>query len=197
MRTKHRIPVSRSIQCWLWTVTLAVSFTTGSWSTLAQTPVSCITPTFATPRTTELVFEGDLERLDSLIAHDAVAMGMANQAMTLVSDSRVRRIALRIIESRAGEIQLMRRARSLWYPDTQVPTVTATLPYCETSENPDLSFLNAMIDHQRVSVAVLAEARDSAEHSELSDLARVLLEVRQQEIETMTALLDEISGSAT
>ncbi|MEZ4531930.1 MAG: DUF305 domain-containing protein [Thermomicrobiales bacterium] len=178
-------------------MTLAVSLTTGSWSTLAQTPVSCITPTFATPRATELVFESDLERLDSLIARDAVAMGMANQAMTLVSDSRVRRMALRIIESRAGEIQLMRHVRSLWYPDAQAPTVTASLPYCETSENPDLSFLSAMIDHQRVSVAVLAESRASADHSELSDLARVLLEVRQQEIETMTALLDEISGSAT
>ncbi|MEZ4505493.1 MAG: DUF305 domain-containing protein [Thermomicrobiales bacterium] len=144
------------------------------------------------------MFESDLERLDSLIARDAVAMGDGKSG----NDAGERQScpphgASHHRESRR-EIQLMRHVRSLWYPDAQAPTVTASLPYCETSENPDLSFLSAMIDHQRVSVTVLAESRArSADHSELSDLARVLLEVRQQEIETMTALLDEISGSAT
>lgn len=173
---------------------LAASFSS---SMRTQSRSTCVTQVSATPTNGDAVFKDDLARLDAMIQHDAGAMSLANQALQHAANSRVRRLALRIVENRAGEIQQLRQYRSRWYPNESSGSVSEFPTLCAAGKAFDQNFLRVMIAHQQLSVSMLTAAIDSAMHTEFVEFARTMRSVRQDEIEMLATLLTELDEIPT
>lgn len=149
----------------------------------------------------------DLDVIDSMIEHHVGAIAMANVALQRAQDSAVHRMALRIAESQAGELQLLRYWRSAWYPsanraspasshqDTnsipQSSEESALAALCAADQGFDRLFLESMIAHHQTTIALAERTRAAAEHPELVEVATSLIQIRGEEIATMSRWLTE------
>lgn len=148
---------------------------------------------------TPVISPSDLAILDSLLRQNARAMSIANLALQKAQDSRVRRIALRIAESGAGENQLLRSWRSVWFPDAGSVDMSGATPdaidsLASSCHGPafDRAFLIVLDSELRTEVALAQSARSQASHPELRDYALSLIQARTTDIETIDALLATI-----
>ena len=85
-----------------------------------STPDPCqIQPDAATPIASPIVAVEpfDLFYIDRAIEGHSAAIVVASIGLQRAIDADVRRMALRVAESQAGEIQLLRSWKSAWYPD--------------------------------------------------------------------------------
>jgi uncharacterized protein (DUF305 family) len=155
----------------------------------------------------------DLLLIDEMLANHAGAMTMANVALQRANDSRVRRIALRIAESHAGEIQLLRHWRDTRFPgaeptfylsaeqqDRPAPSPgddRALAELCAARDNFDQIFLERMIDHHRSAIELAEHARKSAEHQEIVEFAIAIIAARTSEVAMMNQWLAEMGATPT
>ncbi len=150
----------------------------------------------------------DLYALDTMIDQATAALSLANLGLSYATDSRTWRIALRIAESQAGELQLLHVWRSTWYPDVAPPNpdrpasspVVATpsstgSPTSCLSQEFDRQFLQQMIAIYRQAIERSTEAATKAEHVALGDFARTNAISQQRELTAMQSLLDALSRS--
>jgi uncharacterized protein (DUF305 family) len=138
----------------------------------------------------------DLAILDAMLQQHARAMALANEGLKYAQDSQVRRMALRISEGHAGEIQLLRSWRLAWFPDATaaVPLpsevwVPGSLGTSCSGEEFDQEFLTLLRVGLEAEVAEARRAAALAAHPELRDFAASLVDIRLGEISTIDSLL--------
>jgi uncharacterized protein (DUF305 family) len=109
-------------------------------------------------------------------------------------------MSLRIAESQAGEIQLLLYWRSLWYPSAAQDTLPAggrvgqsLATPCAADGEFDRVFLELMIAQHRAAIMLAQRALILAEHSEILDFARTIIDARGAEIAMMTGWLTEMN----
>jgi uncharacterized protein (DUF305 family) len=138
----------------------------------------------------------DLAILDSMLVQHARAMSLANLGLQYAQDSQVRRMALRIAEGHAGEIQLLRSWRSSWFPEATNIVVSSATPAIVESIAPDCigdtfdrAFLSSLRAELHTEVDQAKSAQLNATHPELRDFAASLINVRTDEISSIDKLL--------
>lgn len=147
----------------------------------------------------------DLYALDMMIDQATVVLQLANLGLSYATDSRTWRIALRIAESQAGELQLLHGWRSTWYPDIapQNPDRPASSPVAATpsstgsptaclSQDFDRQFLRQMVALYEQAIERSTEAATRVEHIALGDFARTNAVSQQRELTVMQSLLDAL-----
>jgi uncharacterized protein (DUF305 family) len=141
----------------------------------------------------------DLEYLDQLLGYEANAIQMASVALQQAQDSQVLRVALRIVESHAGEIQLLKTWRAQWFPDASPFSIVAaestTSAHECSSGNFDSDFLRSMISQRRAVIAVAEQIVANADHDELRALAGAVSLNWASEIASMQTILDRLESS--
>lgn len=135
----------------------------------------------------------DLAFLDAMIQQDAEAIGLAGQALQYAQDSRVKRLGLRVAESQATELQLLRSWRLVWFPEAApagIATSSTARPSC-VSEQFDRQILSQLLSNFQFSIELATRAEREATHAELRDFASSVVRARTGELTTIRALLGD------
>ncbi len=142
----------------------------------------------------------DLRFLNEMIMHHQGAV-MSSEMM--IADSKrpeMRKLAQSIARSQTRQIEQMRQWRGEWYPEARGATgMTGCGRMMDMTTGPDGMmgrdmdgmFLRMMIPHHRLGVKMAEEALKSAEHQEIKDLAREIIEEQTAEIELMEGYLEK------
>jgi uncharacterized protein (DUF305 family) len=156
----------------------------------------------------------DLQFIDEMTMHHEGAI-MSSEHM--ISDSKrpeLRELAKNIGESQSTQIDQMQEWRDDWYPDAEQ---TSGMPAGAMDEMmrggmmegmmggsmqemmggnaTDEMFLRMMIPHHQMAVDMSEKALDEAEHPELENLARKIIDEQKAEIELMEGYLEEIEAA--
>jgi len=156
----------------------------------------------------------DLQFIDRMSMHHEGAI-MSSEHM--ISDSKrpeLRELAKNIGESQSTQIDQMQEWRDDWYPDAEQ---TSGMPAGAMDEMmrggmmegmmggsmqemmggnaTDEMFLRMMIPHHQMAVDMSEKALDEAEHPELENLARKIIDEQKAEIELMEGYLEEIEAA--
>jgi len=156
----------------------------------------------------------DLQFIDGMTMHHEGAI-MSSEHM--ISDSKrpeLRELAKNIGESQSTQIDQMQEWRDDWYPDAEQ---TSGMPAGAMDEMmrggmmegmmggsmqemmggnaTDEMFLRMMIPHHQMAVDMSEKALDEAEHPELENLARKIIDEQKAEIELMEGYLEEIEAA--
>lgn len=158
------------------------------------------TDSSANIESTPVPIAGDLPIIDAMLRQHAQAISLANRALQRAQDSRIRRMALRIAESHAGEIQLLRTWRSKWYPEAAPLAQSATAPFDRLSQSCtgaafDIAFLTLLLDDIQSEISSAQLASTTAEHGELRTFAASVLPVRTSEQHSIQSLLVELTAT--
>ena len=157
----------------------------------------------------------DLQFVDQMTMHHEGAI-MSSEHM--ISDSKrpeLRELAENIEESQSEQIDRMQEWRDGWYPDAEQ---TSGMPAGMMDEMmgdgmmermmggsmqemmgggaTDEMFLRMMIPHHEMAVDMSEKALEEAEHPELKDLARKIIDEQTAEIELMEGYLKENEAAA-
>jgi len=157
----------------------------------------------------------DLQFVDQMTMHHEGAI-MSSEHM--ISDSKrpeLRELAENIEENQSEQIDRMQEWRDEWYPDAEQ---TSGMPAGMMDEMmgdgmmermmggsmqemmgggaTDEMFLRMMIPHHEMAVDMSEKALEEAEHPELKDLARKIIDEQTAEIELMEGYLKEIEAAA-
>jgi len=151
----------------------------------------------------------DLQFIDGMTMHHEGAI-MSSKHM--ISDSKrpeLRELAEDIEESQSGQIDQMQEWRDEWYPDAgQTSGMPAgmmegmmegmmggSMQEMMGGDATDEMFLRMMIPHHQMAVDMSEKALDEAEHPELENLARKIINEQTAEIELMKGYLEEIEAA--
>jgi len=151
----------------------------------------------------------DLQFIDGMTMHHEGAI-MSSKHM--ISDSKrpeLRELAENIEESQSGQIDQMQEWRGEWYPDAgQTSGMPAgmmegmmegmmggSMQEMMGGDATDEMFLRMMIPHHQMAVDMSEKALDEAEHPELENLARKIINEQTAEIELMKGYLEEIEAA--
>ncbi|MBA2783380.1 MAG: DUF305 domain-containing protein [Rubrobacteraceae bacterium] len=151
----------------------------------------------------------DLQFIDGMTMHHEGAI-MSSKHM--ISDSKrpeLRELAEDIEESQSGQIDQMQEWRGEWYPDAgQTSGMPAgmmegmmegmmggSMQEMMGGDATDEMFLRMMIPHHQMAVDMSEKALDEAEHPELENLARKIINEQTAEIELMKGYLEEIEAA--
>ena len=151
----------------------------------------------------------DLQFIDQMTMHHEGAI-MSSEHM--ISDSKrpeLRKLADNIEESQSGQIDQMQEWRDEWYPDAgQTSGMPAgmmegmmegmmggSMQEMMGGDATDEMFLRMMIPHHQMAVDMSEKALDEAEHPELENLARKIINEQTAEIELMKGYLEEIEAA--
>jgi uncharacterized protein (DUF305 family) len=169
-------------------------------SARTEPPTGCatpISPQSANSGASPIAVIDDLAFLDGMIGLHVQAVALANKGLQLAQDSQVRRMALRVAEGQAGEIQLLKSWRYAWFPASgPLQIEAAELPRCDELSF-DLWFLSQMQIQMRAQVTLASAAEELADHAELRDFARSTVEVRTSELRSIDTLMERVSPVAT
>lgn len=142
----------------------------------------------------------DLQFIDLLLGAAALSIHRAGNGFQQAGDPDVRRIALRILESQAGEAKLLRFWRETWFPDASpIPPFDAEsaraldATACTDSNARDAWLLSLLVDASERAASTASFVSTYADRPELRNLAAVLLEAREAELRTMRSMLEEIT----
>jgi len=153
----------------------------------------------------------DLQFIDQMTMHHEGAI-MSSEHM--ISDSKrpeLRKLADNIEESQSGQIDRMQDWRDEWYPDAEQASgmpagmmdemmgqgmmeqmMGGSMQEMMGGDAADEMFLRMMIPHHQMAVEMSEKALDEADHPELQDLARKIIDEQTAEIELMEGYLEEI-----
>jgi uncharacterized protein (DUF305 family) len=158
----------------------------------------------------------DLQFIDQMIMHHQGAI-MSSEHM--ISDSErpeLRHLAENIEKSQAEQIKQMQEWREEWYSDVERTFGAMDLaPMDEMmgeeqmngmmggsmhemmgGDMTDAMFLRMMIPHHQVAIDMSEQALEQAEHPELKEFARKIIDEQSAEIELMQRYLKQIETSA-
>jgi uncharacterized protein (DUF305 family) len=144
----------------------------------------------------------DLVFIDRMIGHQAGAIALANVALQNAQVSEVRRIALRIVESQAGEIQLLRSWRDSWYfgyensnPPTEqkIDAEPAAIALLCSAADFDRTFLVLMIAHHETAIELAKKGEQRAQHEDLRKFAGSIVEIQSDEVASMQVTLERLT----
>lgn len=161
----------------------------------------------------------DLAYIDMMIPHHESVIALAEVAKDELQDDRLVRIAEAIIATQPAEITQLRDLREQWYgsPDPapmseEIMNVSMGMSHgcveqghmdqmssewqLETfaaAEDKDLAFIDQVIPHHQMAVDTSEVALEQAEHEEIKEIARLVIEAQEREI----AELEEIRAELT
>lgn len=163
----------------------------------------------------------DLAYIDMMIPHHQSIIALAQVALPELSDPRLVEIAQAVIETQSAEQDHLQMLRDEWYPDappvsmdamTEVMPSMASMPmdsmmplmspgwlvstFC-SAENPDLAFIQLTIPHHQMAIDASDDAVEEAEHEELVEIAKGVIEGQQAEIDELNQIHAELTGEAT
>ncbi len=159
----------------------------------------------------------DLQFIDQMIMHHQGAI-MSSEHMIADSErAELRQLAENIQKSQSEQIEQMRAWREQWYPDAE-PTSEMpdsaqmdgmmgsahmeemmgeghTQEGMMSSDATDSMFLRMMIPHHQSAIDISEQALERAEHPELRELARKIIDEQTAEIGLMEGYLEEIDAA--
>lgn len=146
----------------------------------------------------------DLVMIDGLMQDATESIGWSSLALHHTADPEIRRLALKIAESLAGEMQLLRNWRSMWYSNAPalLPSNTPdSIPMFadspdDSDENQatpqpysDENYLAAILTLQKDTRDMLSLAAIQATHPELRAYASTSIETRSVTIRSIESLV--------
>jgi uncharacterized protein (DUF305 family) len=157
----------------------------------------------------------DLQFVDQMTMHHEGAI-MSSEHM--ISDSKrpeLRELAENIEENQSEQIDRMQEWRDEWYPDAEQTSgmlagmmdemmgdgmmermMGGSMQEMMGGGATDEMFLRMMMPHHEMAVDMSEKALEEAEHPELKDLARKIIDEQTAEIELMEGYLKEIEAAA-
>ena len=156
--------------------------------------------------------------IDMMVPHHQAAIEMALLAQQKAEHPELKQMADQIIADQEREVGQLKTWRQQWYgsdvtpPMSEMPMLsnmaamghesmtmdmTADIEKLKTTSEPfDLVFIDLMIGHHQMAVDAGKMAEQQATREEVRDLARMIVENQQKEIEQMEAWRLEWYGSA-
>ena len=136
----------------------------------------------------------DLQFLDTMSHHHQMAVDMVKAAEGRFAHKELSDAGKKIVADQQREIAQMKAWRDQWYP-AAAPAMNMSMPGMSSSMNMDMShmtsmsgnqldlmFIDMMIPHHDGAVAMAGEALTRAEHAEIKDLARNIIDAQTREI---------------
>jgi uncharacterized protein (DUF305 family) len=151
--------------------------------------------------------EFDQMYIDMMIPHHASIMAMAEAALPRLQDERLRVIAEAIIAAQGPEIVELRGYREQFYGSAEpapmgdemmamMDAEKQVAAFCAAADS-DLAFIDLTIPHHLSAIVASEAALQQAVHPEIRDFAQRVIDAQQREIDELTAIRQEIYGSAT
>ncbi|CAN5610531.1 hypothetical protein BH23CHL5_BH23CHL5_07130 [soil metagenome] len=155
--------------------------------------------------------EFDLMFIDMMIPHHQEAIDMARVVLERSTQEEIIRLATDIIEAQESEISMMTEWRETWYPGAseadpeaaisrmgggmmQMNTGEMLSALC-SAEDVDRVFVTLMVPHHESAIMMANAALTQAEHPELVELAKAIVETQAAEIVVMEQLLSFLDGT--
>ncbi len=128
--------------------------------------------------------------IDSMIDHHRGAIEMAQQALKESQRAEIIQLAQTIIATQQQEIDQMTAWRKQWYPNEPVSegmgmSMGDMQISKDTTQPFDRRFLTAMISHHQGAIEMARDAQTKAEHAEIKELAREIIQAQEAEINQM------------
>lgn len=164
------------------------------------------------------MMEFDLAYIDMMIPHHESVIALAEVAKDELADDRLVRIAEAIIATQPAEIAQLRDLREQWYgsPDPapmneEIMNVSMGMSHgcveqghmdqmssewqLETfaaADDKDLAFIDQVIPHHQMAVDTSQVALERAEHEEIREIARLVIEAQEREIAELEEIRAEL-----
>ena len=164
--------------------------------------------------------EFDLMYIDMMIPHHESVIALAEVAVDELSHPELIGIAEAIIETQDAEIAELESLRAEWYPDAAPVSMDEmmTMPgmggfdmatmdqvmnaewqvqaFC-AADDKDLAFIEQVIPHHEMALAVSEAALEQSVHPELVPIAEEVIAAQEAEIAALEAIRAELTGEAT
>ena len=150
----------------------------------------------------------DLRFIDEMPAHHLGAIASSEHMISDSDRPELDRLAEDIEKSQSEQIDRMRAWRERWYPDAEQEAsgiragtmgdggmMGGSMRGKMGGDATDEIFLRMMIPHHQTAVDMSERALSEAEHPELEELAREIIEEQSAEIEQMQRHLEKITAS--
>lgn len=172
-------------------------------------------PTASTPMSRPMSMSMEVDRafMEMMIPHHQSASDMAKMALSKAKSSEVKRLAQKIIDEQAREIQQMRSYYRQWY-GSDVPmqgiemsgrsgqpmqmTMRQTemmtqemMQALQSAPDFDREFLSQMTRHHQMATMMAGMVVDNAKHLETRRLANTIIRSQSAEIAQMQSLLGQ------
>jgi len=137
---------------------------------------------------------GEADFLAGMIPHHQEAVDVAREVAERGGRPEVRALARGIVTGQADEIATLRAWLAAWHPDAP-PAPHAPMMRALTGLAPsevDVVFVSDLVRHHEMAALMADEALalDPAPRPEVADLAREIVRVRREEIETLRGWLE-------
>ncbi len=159
----------------------------------------------------------DLQFIDQMIIHHQGAIVSSEHMIADSERPELRQLTENIQKSQSEQIEQMRAWREQWYPDAE-PTFEMMDPAqmegmigstqmeemmgeghmqegMMSGDATDNMFLRMMIPHHQLAIDMSEQALERAEHPELRELARNIIDEQTAEIGLMEGYLEEIDAA--
>lgn len=203
-------------------------------STPEPKAVGCSVPSGApdtsghgTPMASMHEVEFDQMYIDMMMPHHASIIALAEVALPLLEDQRLKAMAQDIIDSQSEEQETMRSLRKEWYGsaesdplDEEMMVITMGHSSCNdhgmdidemmnimdvewnvetflAADDYDLAFIDQTIPHHQMAIDSSELALELAVHPELKEIAEDVIEAQQREIDTLEMIHAELIPEAT
>lgn len=155
----------------------------------------------------------DLQFIDQMTLHHQMAIASSEYMISDSDRPELRKLADDIQKSQSDQIDQMQEWRQRWYPDagpaygtygmsagmmgagTMEQMMGDSMQETMGGDATDAMFLSMMIPHHQQAIDMSRQELDRAEHPEIKDLARKIIDEQSAEIEQMQGYLEEIEGS--
>lgn len=139
----------------------------------------------------------DLQFIDSLTKHHQMAVDMARAGEPKFEHQPLKAAAKKMIDDQSKEIAQLRQWRDQWYPgaaaaeNMQMPGMSSSMSMdmshmqMMSGHALDMMFIDMMIPHHQGALAMGQDAIAKAEHQELKDLGRRIIDAQKKEIDQM------------
>jgi uncharacterized protein (DUF305 family) len=181
--------------------TVGAHTASGQSSQLCPATPAATTTSNAEPANSDAVQDAsDLTLIDAWVTNSALSITLANLGLEHASSPDVRRFALRVAESQAGELQLLRHWRDTWYPGAAVPDFEAQAQgvepdpvstLCATENDFDHTFAETMLQQLESSIELLRTVASQGQRAELTSFADSTIEARESDVAILVDILED------
>lgn len=146
----------------------------------------------------------DLQFIDTMTAHHEGAVSIAKVAEAKALHPELRQFARQVVEDQTREIASMGEWRGQWYAGQPKAVNMQLAGMAESMKGMDaghiemlsgaefdLMFIEKMIPHHQGAVTMALDAAKNAQHEEIRQLAHLIVETQQREIEMMQRWAEE------
>jgi uncharacterized protein (DUF305 family) len=141
----------------------------------------------------------DLQFIDTMTMHHQSAVEMARLVEKRSAHDELKKMASKIIDDQQNEIQRMKEWKEKWYPDKgdalnmEMPGMKESMKdmpmeKLEASQGQrfDAMFIDMMTRHHQGAVRMAQDALKKAQHKEVKDFAKTIIEEQKKEIAQMS-----------